>query len=44
MVEGFDNEYTIYYFCDRLDPTGNDFPIAQRIKNEDVGSVYEVKD
>jgi phosphomannomutase len=36
------DQYTLYYFGDRTDPTGNDFPIAQRILNEKLGKVFTV--
>lgn len=36
------DNYELFYFGDRVDPTGNDFPIAQRIRHHSLGKVFEV--
>ena len=42
VIDTLEGDYTIKYFGDRTDPTGNDHTIAQRIINDRLGDVYTV--
>lgn len=43
VLKDFANTDTLYFFGDKTDPGGNDFPLSDKIINLKLGTVFQVK-